>query len=89
MLVQFVEIPGLIGGASDDRGGGRALLGVLRAADAIVYCGRAGSTPAELQTVIDEVALAGIDKPAFLAATRADEAGEREPSPRSRRRSRS
>ncbi len=73
VLVQFVEIPGLIGGASDDRGGGRALLGVLRAADAIVYCGRAGSTPAELQTVIDEVALAGIDKPAILAVTRADE----------------
>ena len=42
VLVQFVEIPGLIGGATDDRGGGRALLGVLRAADAIVYCGRAG-----------------------------------------------
>ena len=38
VLVQLVEIPGLIGGASDDRGGGRALLGVLRSADAIVFC---------------------------------------------------
>src|SRR6187397_3242335 len=38
VLVQLVEIPGLIGGASDDRGGGRALLGVLRGADAIVLC---------------------------------------------------
>src|SRR5918911_3224509 len=38
VLVQLVEIPGLIEGAAEDRGGGRALLGVLRDADAIVYC---------------------------------------------------
>src|SRR6266849_9537004 len=38
VLVQLVEIPGLIAGATDARGGGRSLLGVLRAADAIVYC---------------------------------------------------
>src|SRR5438445_6052451 len=36
--VQLVEIPGLIEGATDDRGGGRALLGVLRGANAIVLC---------------------------------------------------
>src|SRR6186713_1622053 len=41
VLVQLVEIPGLIEGAHEDRGGGRALLGVLRFADAIVYCARA------------------------------------------------
>lgn len=74
VLVQLVEIPGLIEGANEDRGGGRALLGVLRSADAIVYCVRATAEPAELRPVIDEVALAGIVKPAFLAATRADEA---------------
>src|SRR4051812_40190985 len=38
VLVQLVEIPGLISGAAEGRGGGRALLGVLRSADAIVYC---------------------------------------------------
>jgi uncharacterized protein len=74
VLVQLVEIPGLIEGASEDRGGGRALLGVLRSADAIVYCARTDADPAELRAVIDEVALAGIEKPAFLAATRSDEA---------------
>lgn len=76
VLIQLVEIPGLIGGASDDRGGGRALLGVLRSADAIVYCARAGHPAEELETVRDEVETAGIDKPAILAATRADEATE-------------
>ncbi len=76
VLVQLVEIPGLVEGASDDVGGGRALLGVLRSADAIVYCLRIGSDPAELEVVRAEVAAAGIEKPAFLAATRADEAHE-------------
>jgi len=74
VLVQLVEIPGLIEGANDDRGGGRALLGVLRSADAIVYCARADGDPEELRPVRAEVALAGIAVPAFLAATRADEA---------------
>jgi uncharacterized protein len=76
VLVQLVEIPGLIAGANEDRGGGRALLGVLRSADAIVYCTRAMADPAELRPVREEVALAGIALPAFLAATRADEAEE-------------
>ena len=48
VLVQLVEIPGLIEGANEDRGGGRALLGVLRSADAIVYCARADGDPAPL-----------------------------------------
>lgn len=74
VLVQLVEIPGLIGGAADDRGGGRALLGVLRSADAIVFCARAGYPPDELQTVREELARADIQKPAVLAVTRADEA---------------
>jgi small GTP-binding protein len=74
VLVQFVEIPGLIEGANEDRGGGRALLGVLRFADAIIYCARADTEPSELLPVRDEVTLAGIDKPAFVAATRFDEA---------------
>jgi uncharacterized protein len=76
VLVQLVEIPGLILGASDDRGGGRALLGVLRSADSIVFCIRVGDDPVDLEIVRAELAAAGIDKPAFVAATRADEAGE-------------
>ena len=76
VLVQLIEIPGLIEGASEDRGGGRALLGVLRSVDAIVYCSRATGDPAELAMVKAEVDAAGIEKPGFLAATRADDAGQ-------------
>jgi small GTP-binding protein len=74
VLVQLVEIPGLIEGANADRGGGRALLGVLRSADAIVYCARADGDPADLAVVRNEVVVAGIDKPSIVALTRADEA---------------
>src|ERR1041384_6920747 len=64
-LVQLVEIPGLIEGANEDRGGGRALLGVLRSADAIIFCTRAAADPEELRPVRAEVELAGIELPAF------------------------
>ena len=74
VLVQLVEIPGLIEGAHEDRGGGRALLGVLRAADAIVYCQDASAPVAALTTVKVEVAAAGIELPSLLAVTKMDDA---------------
>ena len=74
VLVQLVEIPGLIEGASEGRGGGRALLGVLRNADAIVYCQATTAPPDELAVVRAEVETAGIALPALLAATKSDDA---------------
>ena len=74
VLVQLVEIPGLIGGASEGRGGGRALLGVLRDADAMVLCHEASAPPDRLEAVLGELAAAGIDLPALIAATKSDDA---------------
>jgi len=74
VLVQLVEIPGLITGASDDRGGGRALLGVLRGADAILYCHEVNAPSDALLNVRAEVRAAGITRPSLLAATKMDEA---------------
>jgi small GTP-binding protein len=76
VLVQLVEIPGLIAGASEGRGGGRALLSVLRTADAMVLCHAAGEPPAGLAALRAELRVAGIDLPAIVAATRSDEAPE-------------
>ena len=73
VLVQLVEIPGLIEGAHEDRGGGRALLGVLRNADAIVFCRAADQPSSALEVVRAEVTAAGIEKPSLLALTKADE----------------
>ena len=79
VLVQLVEIPGLIEGAHEDRGGGRALLGVLRNADAIVFCRAADEPVASLDVVRAEVAAAGLEKPAILALTKADEVAHAAP----------
>jgi small GTP-binding protein len=74
VLIQLVEIPGLLEGANDDRGGGRALLGVLRGADGIVFCHALGAAVTTLDVIRAEVALAGIERPALIAATKADDA---------------
>src|SRR6184192_1335374 len=75
VLVQLVEIPGLIEGAHEDRGGGRALLGVLRGADAIVLCHDATAPLEALRLVQAELEAAGIDKRTLVAVTKLDEAG--------------
>ena len=72
--VQLVEIPGLIEGASEDRGGGRALLGVLRSADAMVLCQDAAAPLDALRSVRAELELGGIDKRTLVAVTKVDEA---------------
>ena len=74
VLVQLVEIPGLIEGAHEGRGGARPLLAVLRVADAILFCQDASAAPADIAHVTAEIAAAGIDLPAAVAATKADEA---------------
>jgi len=73
--VQLVEIPGLIEGATGDRGGGRALLGVLRGADAIVLCQDATAPLDGLRSVSVGLEAAGIEKRTVVAVTKLDEAG--------------
>jgi small GTP-binding protein len=74
VLVQLVEIPGLIDGAAEGRGGGRALLSVLRTADAMVLCHDLGRPPSRLDALRAELEASGIDLPTLVAATKADEA---------------
>ncbi len=71
--VQLVEVPGLIEGASEGRGDGRALLGVLRGADAIAYCHPVTEPLSALEAVRREVATAGIALPAMLVVTKVDD----------------
>src|SRR5690242_18846517 len=72
--VQLVEIPGLIAGAAEHRGGGKALLAVLRGADAIVLCHAANMPVAELATIRAELEAAGIEKRTLVAVTKLGEA---------------
>src|SRR2546421_7205482 len=73
VLLQLVEIPGLIEGAAEDRGGGRSLLGVLRGADAMVLCHEA-SRPSTLDPIRRELTAAGLELPTLVVATKTDEA---------------
>ena len=73
VLVQLVEIPGLLEGASSGVGGGRALLSVLRTADAVVLCHAATSPPSGLSTLRSELEAAAIDLPMIVVVTKADE----------------
>ena len=76
VLVQLVEIPGLLEGAAEDRGGGRALLGVLRGADAIVFCHDVSTSVQVLREVQEELEAVGIARPSLIAATKIDEAAD-------------
>jgi small GTP-binding protein len=74
VLVQLVEIPGLIEGAADGRGDGRALLGVVRGADAMVLCQDASAPLDGLSAVLGELERAAISQRAIVAVTKLDEA---------------
>ena len=74
VLVQLVEIPGLIEGAGEDRGGGRALLGVLRGADAIVFCHDESGRRRRSTRSARSSRRPAIEKPTLVVATKADEA---------------
>ena len=74
VLVQLVEIPGLIVGAHEDRGGGKALLSVLRTADAMVLCHDLTADVHVLGVLRAELDAAGINLPTMVAATKTDDA---------------
>src|SRR5438132_14067753 len=74
VLVQLVEIPGLIEGASAGRGGARPLLGVLRGADAILFCHDADAPVEQLQAVMDAEIEPELERPALIAVAKSDEA---------------
>jgi small GTP-binding protein len=81
IYVQFVEVPGLIAGANDDRGGGRALLGVIRSADLSIVLHDPAEETLGLEVVLSEIEKAGIDKPRLLVLTKADKTDANLPRP--------
>ena len=76
VLIQLVEIPGLLPGANEGRGNGPALLSVLRETDAIVFCHQASASLKGIEEIQKEVMSAGIEKPSILAITKLDEGNE-------------
>ena len=79
-VVQLVDLPGLLQGAVDGKGGGRALIGCVRSADAVLFLIPATQGGlGEGAAVIDEVvAQAGIELPAGIVLTKSDLLGTAE-----------
>jgi len=72
--VQLIDLPGLLDGAVDGKGGGRALLACVRSADALIYV-----VPATEQGVLDSLSVveeveeeAGINLPTGVITTKID-----------------
>ena len=76
--IQLVEIPGLIKGASQDRGGGKRLLGVVREADGMVIMCDLTQPNERVQEIISELDIAGIKKPMIVVANKADLPGTKQ-----------
>lgn len=80
-LIQMVEIPGLIDGAADDRGGMRAVISVARNADAILYVASVREESASLATALAEFCDSQYGRPAGLCITGADLLAAEDPRP--------
>lgn len=72
--IQLVDLPGLLDGAVDGRGGGRALIGAIKMADAMLFVAPLTETGfLEFYQVYEEVtAEAGVELPMALVGTKAD-----------------
>lgn len=72
IMIQMVEIPGIIEGAADDRGGGKALLGIAKNTDAAILVHDLTMPSKELDLILDELQKANIDQPSLLVCTKID-----------------
>ncbi|MFZ5822873.1 MAG: GTPase [Bacillota bacterium] len=75
--IQLVDLPGLLDGAVDGKGGGRALLGAVKMADAVLFVAPLTEMGFfEFHQVYEEVtAEAGVGLPSALVGTKGDLAG--------------
>ena len=73
MSIQLVEIPGLIAGATEGRGGGKALLSVAANADGLTVVHDVCADLGQLDTLFEELSKANLPKPALLIYTKIDQ----------------
>jgi small GTP-binding protein len=71
-LIQIVEIPGLLQGASEGRGGGKAMLAAARNADYLVLMTSVDTPVEKAVSVYKEMEQSGLPTPAFLICNKMD-----------------
>ena len=69
---QIVDLPGLIEGASEDAGGGRRLIGLIKNTDGILLMHDLSKPLTELEKIINELNKAGITKPMLIIGNKID-----------------
>ena len=75
LWIQLVEIPGIIAGATEGRGGGQALLSVAANADGLMIAHDLTADPQELNIILTELAKTKLPQPLLIAYTKMDDPG--------------
>lgn len=73
LWIQLVEIPGIITGATEGRGGGQALLSVAANADGLMIAHDLTADPQELNTILTELAKTKLPQPLLIVYTKMDD----------------
>ncbi len=72
LWIQLVEIPGLIAGATEGRGGGQALLSVAANADGLMIAHDLNANPQELNIILTELSKTKLPQPLLIVYTKVD-----------------
>ena len=75
LWIQLVEIPGIIAGATEGRGGGQALLSVAANADGLMIAHDLTADPQELNIILTELAKTKLPQPLLIVYTKMDDPG--------------
>jgi small GTP-binding protein len=76
--IQVVDLPGLIEGASEDKGGGRRLLGIVKNSDGILLMVDLSKPLEEFEPIIRELKRSEINKPLIVIGNKIDVKGARQ-----------
>ena len=75
LWIQLVEIPGLIAGATEGRGGGQALLSVAANADGLMIAHDLTADQQQLDIVLTELSKTKLPQPLLIVYTKMDDPG--------------
>ena len=70
--IQIVDLPGLIEGATEDIGGGKRLIGIIKNTDGIIFMIDLTKTIEKAKTIFNELKKSKIDKPMIIVGNKID-----------------
>ena len=76
--VQIIDLPGLISGASEDVGGGKRFVGMIKNSDGIILVCDLSKPLENLDKILHELEISNIDKPFIVVGTKVDLKDSRE-----------